>query len=102
MPRRFHLLATLVVALAASRNLHAAQLILPQERQAYYTSEAIELAVAGLAKDGVATIELVPQGAGPSIVRIPVKGDGSTVAVILPAGALAWDFVVEACEFIPQ
>ncbi len=69
--------------------LRAAELILPQNRTAFYCSEEIELAVAGLKKGEAVTIELVPAGKGLKPVALKVVGDGSTVAGILPANALA-------------
>ena len=71
------------------RSARAADVILPQGREAFYASEAIELAVAGLAKQAAATIELVPQDAALSPVKVPMTGDGSTVALVIPAGTLA-------------
>ena len=67
----------------------AAELILPQNRTAFYSSEAIELAVAGLKKDQAAAIEFVPAAKGLKPVSIKVTGDGSTVAGVLSANALA-------------
>src|SRR5262245_10170441 len=67
----------------------AADLILPQNRTAFYTREPIELAVAGLRKGEKATLELVPQGKGLEPLSFPFTGDGSTVLGVLPAGSLA-------------
>ena len=69
--------------------LSAAQLLLPQERTAYYTDEPIELAVAGLARDGKGVVEVIPEGGTASPVKTAVMGDGSTVTLVLPAGTLA-------------
>jgi hypothetical protein len=66
-----------------------AELILPQNRNAYYSSEPIEFAVAGLKKDATATVELIPQDQRLAPVTFDVKGDGSTAAVTLPPFALA-------------
>jgi len=66
----------------------AAELILPQTRNAFYCAEPIELAVAGLAKGDSATVEC-QSTAGPAALRFDVHGDGSTVAVTLPPRALA-------------
>jgi len=66
-----------------------AQLVLPQERQAYYCDEAIELAVADLATDVVAILEIVPESASAGALKASVRGDGSTVTAVLPPGALA-------------
>ncbi|MBI4604941.1 MAG: hypothetical protein HY721_23515 [Planctomycetes bacterium] len=62
---------------------------MPQGREAFFSSEAIELAVAGLAKDAPALLELAPASPSLSAVRLPVAGNGSTVALVLPEGALA-------------
>ena len=40
------------------------EIVLPQGRSAFYADEAIELAVAGLARGQAATIAMVPQGEG--------------------------------------
>ncbi len=89
MRRTFTAFMVIVSTLLISVSLRAAQLVLPQERTAYYANEPIELAVAGLAKDTAATLELIPQGAALSPVKITVRGDGSTVTLIVPAGTLA-------------
>src|SRR5205085_6783529 len=66
-----------------------AELVLPQNRTAFYTSELIELAVAGLKKGESAKVELVPAARGLATPSFTFKGDGSTVAGTLPAGSLA-------------
>jgi hypothetical protein len=67
----------------------AAEVILPQNRTAFYCAEEIELAVAGLKKGEPATIEIVPAGKGLKPVSLKITGDGSTVLGVLPANALA-------------
>jgi hypothetical protein len=67
----------------------AAELILAQNRTAYYCSEEIELAIAGLKRGESATVEFVPASKGLRAVSVKVTGDGSTVAGALPALALA-------------
>ncbi|MBW3540989.1 MAG: hypothetical protein KY476_12020 [Planctomycetes bacterium] len=85
------LLALAVTAFfaAAPAAAQAARLVLPQNRSAYYCDEPIELAVAGLPPGAEAIIELVPKTAGLGTVRLPVKGDGSTVAIVVPPNSLA-------------
>ena len=67
------------------------EIVLPQNRSAYYADEAIELAVAGLARGQAATIAMVPTGKAPGLARreVRVEGDGSTVVVELPPLYLA-------------
>lgn len=72
-----------------SRGIQAAELVLPQNRQAYYSGETIEMAVAGLAEGASARVELVPRKEGPSPVEFAVEGDGSTITLALPPGTLA-------------
>jgi hypothetical protein len=67
----------------------AAELILPQNRGAFYASETIEFAVAGLARGATAQLALVPEGATLAPVALPVAGDGTTVTVVLPGNSLA-------------
>ena len=67
----------------------AAELILPQNRGAFYCDEPIEVAVAGLGKEATALVEFAPKKAGLSPLRFEVKGDGSTPVVVLPPRALA-------------
>ncbi len=79
----------LTAAFFASQG-RAAELVLPQGKGAFYAGEAIELAVAGLAQDATATLELVPQGnGGLGAVSLLVQGDGSTVTFVLPPMTLA-------------
>jgi hypothetical protein len=83
------LLPALALACLIPSPLPAAELILPQNRTAFYCSEPIELAVAGLKKDEAATVEFVPNNKGLKVVSIKITGDGSTVAGVLPTLALA-------------
>ena len=69
----------------------AAEIVWPQNRGAFFSTESIEVAVAGLAKGAAATLELQPQKPGAAVVKVDVKGDGSTVTVVLPPLALAPD-----------
>src|SRR5262249_45597799 len=73
--------------LGAAPEVPAAELIFPQNRNAYYSQEPIEFAVAGVGQ--AATVELVPQKAGPAPLKFEVKGPGPTAVVVLPPGALA-------------
>ena len=75
--------------LLASSVAHAAELVLPQNRNAFLSRETIELAVAGLPAGGTAKIELVPKLDGAATVAFDVRGDGSTALVTLPPYALA-------------
>jgi len=72
-----------------SPGIQAAELVFPQNRHAYYSEEAVEMALAGLKEGDTATVELVPQKEGLSPVEFVVKGEGSTVTVTLPPLALA-------------
>jgi len=83
------LLPAILLALAGSPEGRAAQLVLPQQREAYYADEPIELAVAGLAEGAAAAIELVPPDGAALPVKLSVRGDGSTVTLLLRAGTLA-------------
>ena len=67
------------------------EIVLPQDRSAYYADEAIELAVAGLARGQAATVAMVPRGKAPGLAsrEVRVEGDGSTVVVELPPLYLA-------------
>ena len=91
MSLRTALSALLVLIGTVSLNsfTSAAEIVLPQNRQAYYCGESIEIAIAGLAKDQAAAIELAPEKPGASPVRFEANGDGSTLTFVLPPGALA-------------
>ena len=67
----------------------AAEIVLPDQRTSYYASEAVEVAVSGLAKGTSASVALVPQEHDASPVKFQVTGDGSTASTMIPAGALA-------------
>src|SRR5206468_1607454 len=67
----------------------AAELILPQNRTAFYAAEAIEFAVAGLKKDDKATLGIVPRKKGLATIRHTFTGDGSTHGAVLPGNTLA-------------
>jgi hypothetical protein len=87
MPRILPLALGLLLTLAES--LPGAEVIFPQNRQAYYASESIELAVAGLMKGASAVVELVPAKTALGTVKFTLSGDASTVVALLPAYALA-------------
>jgi len=78
---RFALYGLLVSATA----LRAAELLLPQGRAAYHSSETIELAVLGLAANSTASLTITPD-AGSSPVEIKVA---ASATVVLPPYALA-------------
>jgi len=78
----------------------AAEVLLPQNRSAFYSRESIELAVVGLARDQTATLELAAPDVEP--VSIPVTGDGGTVTVALPPNTLAPAVYTIAVDGKPQ
>jgi hypothetical protein len=81
---------TLVAALLIPLGLaQAAELVLPQNRNAFLSREPIELAVAGLPAGQAAKIELAPQRGNVEPAMFDVRGDGSTVLVTLPPFTLA-------------
>ena len=67
----------------------AATLIFPQQRQAFFSAEPIELAVAGLTQRNTVRIELLPQRATLTPLAFDVTGDGSTVVAVLAPYTLA-------------
>jgi hypothetical protein len=75
MPR--FLTITLVTLLLAAP-CGAAELVLPQNRTAFYSAERIELAVAGLKKDEKAKLESVPATKGLKTLSFDVVGDGDS------------------------
>lgn len=84
------LLVFTFVALAVPLSLaQAAELVLPQNRNAFLSRETIELAVAGVPAGQTAKVEIVGQQAGIEPVTFDVESDGSTVLVSLPPYALA-------------
>ncbi len=91
MVRMLTAFAVIGLSMAMSAPGRCAEIILPQGRSAFYADEAIELAVAGLARGQSATIALVPMGKSTGLARREVKvaGDGSTVVVELPPLYLA-------------
>lgn len=83
------LLGALVGLVLLTSIAPAAEIVWPQNRGAFFSTESIEVAVAGLAKGAAATLELQPQKPGATAVKVDVKGDGLTVTVVLPPLALA-------------
>lgn len=81
----------IVCLTSAARAASSAEIVMPQGRNAFYSDETIELAVAGLERAQSATIALVPRGGVAGIGRreLRVVGDGSTVVVELPPLYLA-------------
>ena len=69
---------------------HAAELLFPQERQAYYSNEAIELAVVGLTDGMKATVDVSPSRTGLVPLKFELAGPG-TKTVELTSGSLAPD-----------
>lgn len=86
-----HKLSALLIlglALLAMYSAHAAEVLLPQNRVAFYSDEPIEFAVAGLNKGETSKLELTPDK-GASTLSFAVQGDGSTMLAVLPPNALA-------------
>jgi hypothetical protein len=75
--------------LLVSQPALAAELIFPQNRNGYYSSEAVEIAVAGLAPAAKVSLEFAPQKPGPAPVPVRLEATSSTALVILPPGTLA-------------
>lgn len=71
--------------------LPAAELLFPQERQAFYSHEPIEIAVAGLPEGSKAVVELVPTRAGVAPLSFEVLGKTGTTTVEVTSGTLAPD-----------
>lgn len=67
----------------------AAELLLPQNRNAFFSRESIEIVVAGLPAGGTATLEAAPADARLAPLSFEVKGDGATALVALPPYSLA-------------
>lgn len=82
-------LLPLLGALCLAAPCGAAELILPQNRNAFYSNEPIEFAVAGLKQGDKSKLDLTPATKGIKPLSFEVSGDGSTVLAILPGGALA-------------
>lgn len=91
-------IASAIVALFTAAQAFAQEIVLPQSRHAFYSSEPIELAVAGLASGTTAHVTLTPKSAANTTVTFTVTGDGSTPAVRIPAGSLAPDTYVIALD----
>ena len=83
------LAALLGSTLLLVRAVSAQVLILPQNRQAFYTDEQIELAVADLRSSQTAIVELVPESGTALPLQLSWRGNGSTVTKILPPFTLA-------------
>jgi hypothetical protein len=91
MSRLFAAIGVLGLFLAIAAPGRAAELILPQNRSAFYADESIELAVAGLNRSQAATIRLTGQSKAGRLAAymINLEGDGSTVVEVLPPLFLA-------------
>lgn len=89
MNRTWLALAIVAAGCLASTAARAAEIVLPQNRTAYYADEPIEVAVSGLDKGATATVGLAPTNAALAPVRFVVTGDGSCVNSILPPRSLA-------------
>ena len=77
-------LALLLVGLLLSTTpAGAAELILPQNRHAFYCDEPIELAVAGLGKEATALVEFAPAKAGARLARLRAWLDSHQDQVII-------------------
>jgi hypothetical protein len=68
---------------------NAAEIILPEGRNAIYSAEPLEIAVSGLAKDAAAAVKLLPKTPGLAALEFSVKGEDAASLVRLPAFALA-------------
>src|SRR4026209_2143459 len=82
--KRMLLAAAMLLYCVAS--LSGAELILPQNRTAFYSKEEIELAVVGLDADADATISFAPVGVG---LPFDLRVSGSAPTMVLPPYALA-------------
>lgn len=89
MRRVFAVAVVAVVCCCASTS--AAELLFPQERQAFYSHESIELAVASLPAGTKAVVELVPTRSGVVPLSFEVLGKTGTTTVELTSGTLAPD-----------
>jgi hypothetical protein len=83
------LLAMGTVAALLFGHAQAAQLVLPQERNAYYCDEPIKLAIAGLAPGATAKIQLAAEDSSLAPVAAEVRGNGETLTLVVPPGTLA-------------
>src|SRR6478672_3592293 len=82
-------LLPLIGALCLAAPCGAAELILPQNRNAFYANEPIEFAVAGMKQGDKVKLELTPATKGLKPLSFEVKADGGTVLAVLPGGTLA-------------
>ena len=82
--------STLLVLIVSAHTAPAAELLFPQERQAFYSSEPIELAVVGLVDGVKAVVEIVPSQTGLMPLKYEVAGRG-TKTIELTTGSLAPD-----------
>ena len=85
------LIVIFVVVACGFSSLPAAELLFPQERQAFYAFEPIEIAVAGLPEGSTAKVEVVPTRAGVAPLVFTVVGKTGTTTVELISGSLAPD-----------
>ena len=69
--------------------VQAAEIIFPQNRTAFFSDEPIEIAVAALAKDAAAKVEIIPATPTATALAFTVTGTGSTITSALPPLALA-------------
>src|SRR5262245_40075217 len=69
--------------------LAAAELVLPQNRLAFYFADEIEVAVAGLKRGEKTTLDFVPSAKEPKPLSFKLTGDGSTLLAVLAGGTLA-------------
>ncbi|MBM3970210.1 MAG: hypothetical protein FJ302_10145 [Planctomycetes bacterium] len=92
MLRRFSVAAAVLASCFSP--LSAAELLFPQERQAFYSHEPIELAVTGLPEGAKAVVELVPTRAAVTPISFDVLGKTGTTTVEVTSGSLAPDVYV--------
>ncbi len=85
------LLMILAVVACGVSSLPAAELLFPQERQAFYTFEPIEIAIAELPAGMTAKVELTPTRTGVAGLSFEVVGKTGTATVELISGSLAPD-----------
>src|SRR5262245_22900950 len=78
-----------VAFVLCASQLHAAELVLPQGRGAFYFADEVEVAVAGLKKGEETTLEFLPSARGVKPVSFELTGDGSTLLAVLAGGTLA-------------
>jgi len=88
---RLGVIAALIACCAIVGAAQAANIVMPQNRHAFYVSEPIEIAVSGLTVGQSAQIVLTPAVKTHAPVSFKVTGDGSSPAVTIAAGTLAPD-----------